>query len=151
MHPKYFLAILVFFCVCTAHAATGKQCASTVNELRVLLGDQNLPLHWKEVGGESMTPLMVDIHEQNGGLLLKLSKSEEGLWAESVGAICQSGAAAENQFIAEQVRLGPAASWLLRQVISPREIFTLTRMGSTRLRIAAGLWDGNFRSTDVAP
>lgn len=151
MRSEYFLAILATFLLVPAYAGASERCASSIGELRAMLGDQNLPLHWQEFQQENAKPFVVDIQEWNGGLLLAISKPDEGIMVESRGMICRIGSASDNRFVAEQVRPGPAASWFLRQAISPRENFTLTRIGTNQLRIVAGVWGGHFGSVETMP
>lgn len=89
-------------------------------------------------------PLRVSILERNGSLLLEFIKSKEGLWAESGGLICRAGPDLEIRFTAEQIRLGPAANWVLRSLLGNGGTFTLTQLGSEQLRIAASGWSGTF-------
>lgn len=150
MRPEYFLAFLAVCLLMPAYAGTSDRCASSISELRAMLDDQNLPLRWQEAQQENAKPVVVDIQEKHGALLLEISKPDEGIMVESRGMICKVGTANDNRFVAEQVRPGPAASWFLRQVISPRESFTLTRVSTTQLRIVAGVWDGKFSSVVAA-
>lgn len=90
-------------------------------------------------------PLVVSILEKNGVLFLEFTKTREGLWAESTGIICKtSGTDLETRFNGEQVRLGPAASWILRQALGSGGKFTLTKLGPEQLRIATNGWSGSF-------
>lgn len=125
-----------------AHAS--ETCAATVSELRVMLGDQAFPLKWKETTMEDGKPLLVSILEKKGVLFLEFIKTREGLWAESAGVICKTGADLEIRFTGEQIRLGPAANWMLRTALGNGGKFTLTRLGSEQLRIATSGWNGIF-------
>jgi hypothetical protein len=89
-------------------------------------------------------PLLVSILEKNGSLWLEFIKTREGLWAQSAGVICRSGQDFETRFGPEQIRLGPAANWVLRFALANGGKFTLTRLGSDKLRIAGGGWSGTF-------
>ncbi len=147
MRPKYFLAILALTLPALIQAEAPAACATTIPELRNMLGDQALPLHWQESPNENAKPFLMDVQENNDGLRLTISRSSEGLWIESSGAICRTGNSATNRFTLEQVQPGPAANWLLRQFISQRETVTLTRIGN-QLLIATAAWDGRFTSIE---
>ncbi|HWS27678.1 MAG TPA: hypothetical protein VN259_14045, partial [Xanthomonadales bacterium] len=60
------------------------------------------------------------------------------------GVICRSGSNFEARFSGDQVRLGPAAGWLLRSALKSGGKFTLTRLGPDQLRIATRGWRGDF-------
>ena len=89
-------------------------------------------------------PLVLSIVESDGSLLLGFTKTGEGLWAESFGVICKSGSDLEARFSAKQIRLGPAAGWLLRSALKGGGKFTLTKLGTDQLRIATRGWRGEF-------
>ncbi len=127
-----------------SHAHQNPGCAATVPELRVLLGDPAFSLQWEEITMDDGKPLRVSIQEKEGVLRLDFSKAREGLWAESAGVICKTGAGLEISFTREQVRVGPAAGWLTRLSLVNGGKFALTRLGRERLRIATHGWNGIF-------
>lgn len=141
---KWFLLVLLL--TFTEHVQASPACAATIDELRGIMGDQAFPLRWEETSMDDGKPLMVSIVEKNGGLFLEFIKTREGLWAESAGVVCKIGAEIETRFTAEQIRLGPAASWLLRQALGGGGKFILTRIGPDQLRIATSGWNGDFSS-----
>ncbi|MDP2784949.1 MAG: hypothetical protein Q8O38_10220, partial [Sulfurimicrobium sp.] len=116
----------------------------TIGELRVMLGDQAFPLKWEEATMDDGKPLVVSILEKNGSLFLEFIKTREGLWAESAGVICKTGTDLETRFTGEQIRLGPAAGWVLRYTLRNGGKFTLTKLGAGQLRIATSGWGGIF-------
>ena len=87
--------------------ASSQACAATISELRVLAGDQKFPLRWEETTMNDSKPLVVSILERKGSLLLEFVKTNEGLWLESAGVICRTGADLEARLAAGQIRLGP--------------------------------------------
>ncbi len=89
-------------------------------------------------------PLVLSIVESDGSLALGFTKTGEGLWAESFGVICKSGFDFEAQFSSEQIRMGPAAGWFLRNALKKGGKFTLTKLASNQLRIATRGWSGDF-------
>jgi hypothetical protein len=119
-------------------------CAASISELRLLLGEPNFPLTWEETTMDDGKPLLVSILEKDGLLWLEFIKTREGLWAQSAGVICRSGHDFETRFGPEKIRLGPAANWVLRFALANGGKFTLTRLGSDKLRIAGGGWQGTF-------
>jgi hypothetical protein len=127
---------------CHAQATPG--CAATLSELRLLLADASFPMVWEETSMDDGKPLRVSILEKEGALWLEFIKTREGLWAQSAGVICRSGHDFETRFGAEQIRLGPAANWVLRLALANGGKFTLTKLGADRLRIAGGGWRGTF-------
>lgn len=131
-----------------ADAAT-PACAATISELGELLGEKALPQTWAETTMDDGKPLVMSIVESDGSLLLGFTKTGEGLWAESSGVICQSGANFEARFSSRQIRLGPAAGWILRSSLKHGGKFTLTKLSSGQLRIATRGWSGEF--SPVAP
>lgn len=144
MRRKYLLPLLPLLLSLHSPAHASETCAATIGELKVMLGDPAFPLQWEETSMEDGKPLQVSILEKKGALFLKFIKTREGLWAESVGVMCTTGADLEIRFTKEQIRMGPAANWLLRTALGNGGKFTLTRLGSEQLRIAANGWDGIF-------
>jgi hypothetical protein len=127
-----------------SHAHEPQTCAVTISELRTILGDQTFPLKWEETTMKDGKPLLVTIFEKKGSLFLEFIKTREGLWAESAGLICKTSAGLEIQFTGEQIRLGPAANWVLRYALGNGGKFTLTKLGSEQLQIATSGWSGMF-------
>lgn len=127
-----------------SHANEPQTCAVTISELRTLLGDQTFPLKWEETTMKDGKPLLVTIFEKKDLLFLEFIKAREGLWAESAGVICKTSAGLEIQFTGEQIRLGPAANWVLRYALGNGGKFTLRKFGSEQLRIATSGWSGIF-------
>lgn len=144
MHRKYFMFFLLLLLSLNSEAHELQTCASTISELRVMLSDQTFPLKWEETSMDDGNPLVVSIRENNGYLFLEFIKTREGLWAESAGVICKIGTDLEARFTGEQIRLGPAANWVLRYALGKGGKFTLTKFGSEQLRIATSGWSGNF-------
>jgi hypothetical protein len=110
----------------------------------LLLGDPDLPLVWEETTMNDAKPLRVSILDRDGKLWLEFIKTGEGLWVQSAGAICRVGDGFETHFGPEQIRLGPAANWVLRLAMRTGGSFTLTKLGSDKLRIKGGGWSGTF-------
>jgi hypothetical protein len=121
-----------------------QSCAATIGEMRALLGDQSFPLKWQETTMNDGKPLVVSIQERNGSLFLEFIKTREGLWAESAGVMCKAGADFETRFAEDQIRLGPAASWVMRYALGHGGKFTMTKLGPEQLRIATSGWNGVF-------
>jgi len=142
MRPGCLLLLLLLSLHCAAHEQPG--CAASIRELKVLLGDQTFPLKWEETSMDDGKPLLVSILEKNGTLFLEFVKTAEGLWAESTGVICKKGNDLETRFSGEQVRLGPAANWVLRYALKNGGKFTLTRLGAEQLHISTSAWQGVF-------
>ena len=132
---------------CSAWAAGAPEppaCASTLDGLHALVGDGGFALRWEETSMRDGKPLVVTIGERQGSLFLEFVKTREGLWAESDGLICKAGAGLETRFGAGQVRLGPAAHWVLRIALKQGGKFTLTPTGPNQLLIATTGWSGVF-------
>lgn len=140
-HRALSLALLLSL---GGQARASSTCASSLPALRLLLGDPGFPLVWEETTMDDGKPLRVSILEKDGALWLEFIKAREGLWAQSAGVICRSGEGFETRFGPEHIRLGPAASWVLRLALAQGGKFTLTRLGSGKLRIAGGGWSGTF-------
>ncbi|WP_298931987.1 hypothetical protein [uncultured Ramlibacter sp.] len=124
--------------------AQEQACAASLAELHALAGGVGFPLAWEETGMADGKPMRVAILERDGALFLQFTKSGEGLWAESAGRICRVGTRLELRFGTAQVRLGPAAHWLLRAALGQGGQFTLTRLGPDRLHIATVGWSSSF-------
>lgn len=147
MRQKYILFCLPLLLSLNGEAHASPTCAATVGELGVMLGNHIFPLQWEETTMDDGKPLVMSIVENNGSLFMEFTKTGEGLWAESRGVICKTGADFEARFTGEQIRLGPAASWLLRLALKNGGKFKLTKLGADRLRIATSSWSGIFSPT----
>jgi len=139
-----FWCSLLLLLPSTGAALETPNCAATISELGSLMGEPRLPLEWAETTMDDGKPLRMSIVQSNGSLLLGFTKTGEGLWVESSGVICRSGANFEARFSGDQVRLGPAAGWLLRSALKSGGKFTLTKLGPDQLRIATRGWRGDF-------
>jgi hypothetical protein len=144
MCRKFVLLLLPLLLPLNSEAHESQTCATTISELRVMLSDQAFPLKWEETSMDDGKPLVVSIRENKGNLLLEFIKTREGLWAESTGVICKTGTDIETRFSGKDIRLGPAANWVLRYALGNGGKFTLTRIGSEQLKIATSGWSGVF-------
>jgi hypothetical protein len=138
----FLLACLNVASISASAATPG--CAATVQELARMTGESAFPLKWTETTMGDGKPLVVSISERQGMLALEFTKTREGLWAESTGVICPSGGDLEIVFSREQIRLGPAANWLMRQTLGHGGTFRISRPAADRLRIATVGWNGHF-------
>lgn len=144
MRRLAMLLLPTLMAACPSRANEPQRCATSPGELRVLLGAPTFALSWEETSMRDGKPLVVSIGEKNGALHLLFTKTGEGLWAESTGALCQTGADLEIRFSRQQIRVGPAAGWVVRQALEGGGAFKLTTLGAQRLRIATTGWDGVF-------
>lgn len=126
------------------HAQIPEKCASTITELKELLADRPLAFKWEETTMDDAKPLVVSISEINGALSVKFVKMTKGLWADVSGVICKTDKAMEIRFTAEQIRFGPAASWVLRYALGNGGKFILTRVGDRQLQVQTTGWSGIF-------
>jgi hypothetical protein len=123
------------------------RCAATVAELRLMLGDAGFPQAWEETSMADGKPLRVSILEKDGALLLEFIKTGQGLWAQSEGVVCLAGSDFDIRFSAQQIRMGPAAGWLLRLALGNGGVFTLSRPAPEKLHIQTAGWSGTFVPT----
>ncbi len=137
----FFLTLLLPF---NSHAQVSEKCVSTVVELKNLLNDQAFSLTWEETTMDDGKPLVVSIAEKNGALSVEFTKTTKGLWADISGVICKTDKDLEIRFTAEQIRFGPAASWVLRYALGKGGKFTLTKIDDKQLRVATTGWSGIF-------
>lgn len=131
----------------SSQAQAPEKCVSTLADLKQMLDDPSFSLHWEETTMDDGKPLMVSISEKNGALSVAFVKQTKGLWADISGEICQTGKDMEIRFTGEQIHFGPAASWVLRYVLSGGGKFTLTRIDAKTLRVATTGWSGDFSQT----
>lgn len=137
-----FLPLLCFAGACQAAAS----CAESITTLRELLADPSFPLQWTETSMDDGKPLVLSIRERNGSLFVAFTKTSIGLWAEGGSVVCRAGAGYEVRIAADQIRVGPAANWLVQYTLSAGGHFTLTRLGAEQLQIATPGWSGRFLS-----
>jgi hypothetical protein len=76
-----FLAILSF-------NVMAEECANNVAELKGIVGNNGLSLHWKE--NTNKNPLLLTLNESAGSLNLRL-RTAKGEWATVTGMICTRG------------------------------------------------------------
>jgi hypothetical protein len=125
-------------------AAWASPCASTIADLRALVDDPAFPLAWEETSMRDARPLLATLDERGGRLFISFVKTSEGLWAEGVARICRSGGALEATFAHGELRVGPAAGWLLRRGLENGAGITLKRVAPQELRIGTLGWSGSF-------
>lgn len=141
------LAVFLLLISINVHAHDVPGCASSMGELRTLVGDPLFSSRWVEVSMDDGKPMVVSIIERNGKLLLKFIKTGEGMWAEISGVICKSGVDLEARMSKEQIVLGPAANWMLSLAIADGGVFTLRRHLANQLQIETRGWRGRFIPT----
>lgn len=142
-----FRVALSLLAAITAVSARGEErppCATTIPELRALVGDPAFPLHWQETSMSDGKPMLVSIIERNGALFLEFFKSSESLWAEGSGVICLRGVHLETHLAADKLRMGPSANMLARLALSNGGTFTLKRLAARELHIDTTGWSGHF-------
>jgi hypothetical protein len=139
---RYLLLLLLAAGTCRA----ASPCAQTIADLRAMLADDSFALKWRETTMDDGKPLLLSISERGGLLVLQFVKTDEGLWAEGASMVCRNGGDYEVRLAAEQIRLGPAASWTMQAAMSNGGQFTLTRLGAGQLRVATTGWSGTFAS-----
>jgi len=143
-HQIFCCGFLMLWLPLSSHAQGPEKCVTTVIELKELLSDQAFSLKWEETTMDDGKPLMVTIAEKNGALSVAFVKSTKGLWADISGVICKTEKDLEIRFTAEQIRFGPAASWVLRYALSDGGKFILTRIDAKQMRVATTGWSGVF-------
>jgi hypothetical protein len=141
----FFLVLLLPIC---SLAQGSERCVSSIIEVKELLNDQAFPLIWEETTMDDGKPLVVTISEKNGVVSVEFVKRTKGLWANISGVICKTDKDTEIRFTEDQIRFGPAASWVLRYVLGKGGKFSLTRIGAKQLRVATTGWSGIFDSMD---
>lgn len=122
------------------HAA----CAGNVAQLRAMLDDPAFPLQWEETGMSDARPLLVTIDDRGNGLFISFVKTREGLLAEGPAEVCSRAGRLEARFHADGLRLGPAASFMLRTALRSGVGVGLERNAPGRLRIGTIGWRGDF-------
>lgn len=144
LRRNYWPVYLALLLCQTGQAQSLPGCAASISELGRLLGEPDFSVQWVETSMDDGKPLRVSILEKDGALWLEFIKTDEGLWARTAGVICRVGSDFEIRFGAEQIRIGPAAHWVVRLALRNGGKFTLTRLGSGQLRIVGGGWRGDF-------
>jgi len=139
-------ALAVMLLAQSSHSSESLPCAKNISELNQVWGDTAFPLKWQETSMSDGKPLVVTIQEKNGKFHLQFVKAMEGLWAESTGYICPVGNELEIEFTGDDIRLGPAANWLIKVAIGNGGKFSLQRIGPHQLRIKTSGWQGLFSS-----
>lgn len=143
-HHHFLTLTLTLFLVIINEVHASQTCATTISELRIMLGDQAFPLKWEETSMSDGKPLQVSILEKNENLFLEFTKAREGLWMESTALICKTGTRIEARFTETQIRFGSASTWLLRQALSGGGKLTLVMLDDHKLQISTRGWNGNF-------
>ena len=137
---RLIIPLLTFAGPCAA----APPCVESIRELRTLLHDPAFPLQWRETTMDDRKPLVMSILERDGLLFLSIVKTQEGLWAEGVGTICVKGSELEARFAPERMSIGAAAHWAMRFSLANGADFTLTRIGTARMKIATPGWSAMF-------
>jgi len=138
---RALLATIAFVALVDGAAA---ECVHDVASLRRIAGDPAFPVRWIETGMDDGKPLSLALDDRDGALHLRFDKAREGLWAEGLASICAVGAKLEMRFAPGQMQAGPAASWVVRQVLAAGGRFTFTRTAAGELRVSSTAWTGRF-------
>jgi len=138
------LAVLGFSLAFGVSAQESTGCASTLDALRVLLGDAAFASRWSEVSMDDGMPLLLAIDERSGVLQIEFTKTGAGRWAEIRGVVCLAGSDYELRIAREQIRLGPAAHWALSLALAGGGVFVLRHRAPRQLQIEAQGWSGRF-------
>lgn len=140
------LPLLTLVCLALrAAAAEPPQCAASLKGLQRLVGETSFPLRWEETSMNDGKPMVVSILEREGALFMEFLKTREGLWAEGAAVICIAEAGLEARI--GQLRLGPAAPWLLRRSFGHGRTFAMSRQVGGVLKIGTPGWTGTFLPT----
>lgn len=148
MRARSLLAIAILLLDFAPPCHATPPCAHDIRELRAMLGDPGFPLVWREITMTDGKPLLLSIHERDGDLLLTFVKSREGLWAEGMGMVCEVDTRLEMRFAPGKMVVGPAAHWAMRLALRGAPSFTLTRTGTTSMKIATRGWSGVFSARE---
>ena len=138
------IAILLLALTSNAVADLAPGCASTLGELRVLVGDPGFSKRWEEISMDDGKPLVVSIFERRGVILLEFVKSGEGLWAEIGGIVCKAGEDFEVRAAKEHLKLGADLPWIISGTLANGGAFTLRRHKLNALQIETIGWQGRF-------
>lgn len=106
MKKSLILIALMLF----SFASQAEECASNINELKALVGNNGLSLSWKE--NIKNDPLKLRLSNGGGALRLKLTNSK-GDWADVTGVVCKKGG---DSFVANvnNIVWGPAAPGMVK-------------------------------------
>lgn len=104
---KFLITLCIFSISMMAHA---KECTTTLDGLKKLVGNDNVSLDWFE--DTNSNPLTLKLSEQENLIFFKLTNAD-GIWAEVLGKFCKVG---ENEYIARTSRFtwGPEAPRLAK-------------------------------------
>lgn len=143
--PLRIRAALVFSaCAVAATGSAHATCASSVAELRAMVEDPAFPLDWEETGMSDARPLLVAIDQRGTDLFISFVKTGEGLLAEGPAQVCRNANRLEARFRREGLRLGEAASLMLKTALRSGVAVHLQRSAPDRLRIGTIGWSGDF-------
>ena len=95
----------------------GRECADTVNELRMLVGNSDFPTSWIETGGNDGMPLTMTISEKSGQLFLDFNKKDKGMFIQATGTICKDGNKYVSNVKGSDIEWGPGADGFIRGLI----------------------------------
>jgi hypothetical protein len=79
--------ILLIVILLMSTSAFSKECASSISELKLLMGNSDLSVKWAE---KSKEPLDLTL-SNNGSILGMKIKKQGALWADVTGIICRKG------------------------------------------------------------
>jgi len=142
-----FIAAFSVLLSTTVLAHDAANCASSIKDLRNLVGDPAFSSRWAEVSMDDGKPMTVAVTDRNGLLHFQFVKSGEGVWAEISGVICKNGPDLEARLSREQITVGPAAHWVFAVAVANGAAFTVRRRSSNQLKIDLQGWSGYFAPT----
>lgn len=107
MTKTLVLIILALFSV----SSFAEECASNINELKALVGNNGVALNWRE--NTKSNPLTLRLSNGSGNLRLKLTNSK-GDWADVTGVVCKKDKADSYVARVQNIVWGPAAPGIVK-------------------------------------
>ncbi len=132
---KLFTLIAILLISFASHA---QECATTVAELKILMGNNGLPLNWAE--NTKKDPLTLRLSNGAGALRLKLT-SPKGDWADVTGVICKKGM---DSYVAKvnNIVWGPAAPNMVKA--AKIKEFKIKMPYQTQLKVSVSFFSFEF-------
>ncbi len=138
------LIIALFLSALSSSKLALAECATDLNSLAAVFHTEEFSSRWVETGARDGQPLVVTITPERGGLFLQFVKTGAGLWASGTADICNDRGGVTATISGDQIKLGPAAPFLLRMGMGGGATFRLSLQGSSSLQISASGWSGRF-------
>jgi hypothetical protein len=141
-------------CITAGQAIAAEQsqetkCTSDLKEAKTRLPVGSIERGWIETGANDGKPMVIRLIASSQELRLEFDKTQEGIWASGRATVCGSihdrDQTLSLAISSDDIRLGPAAPFLLRMAFKRGARFEITTLKDGEFQVKTTGWSSRFR------